>query len=466
MIPHEEAPARPVSGETPASSRLDRRSLFKSAAAAALLVPGATSSAAETIGPTPVAAGQPEMPTRRTTMTTGGFSQDRLARMKRVMDSHVERGDLPGFVWALHRHGETIVEAGGALEIGGQAQMRRDSIFRIASLTKPVTAAAAMILVEECRIRLDDPVDQWLPELADRKVLKSLESPLDDTVPASRAITLRDLLTMRLGLGAIMVWPSRYPIQKAMEERGVAPSWKIFDGTPDDYLKRLGELPLVHQPGEGWLYDSGTNVAGILIERITGQELSGFMQERIFGPLGMKDTGFFVAPGKIDRLATFYLRDPSSGKFDQVDPAKGGLYAKAPAFESGSGGLVSTVDDYLAFCRMMLGGGKLGSERVLSRPTVELMTMDHLTQRQKADNAIFFAGNTGWGLGVSVATQRDQIWQTPGRFGWTGGYGTTAYTDPEEGLVGVLMTQRMMDSPTAPRHFDDFWTGAYQAIDD
>ena len=299
-------------------------------------------------------------------------------------------------------------------------------------------------------------------------MLKSLGSPLDDTVPASRAITLRDLLTLRFGLGAIMVWPSVYPIQKAMEERGVAPSWKLFDKSPDNYMKHLGELPLVHQPGEAWLYDTGLNVAGVLVERASGQKFSAFLQERIFGPLGMKDTGFFVPPEKIDRLAYYYMRDQAAGKFSLVNSAEGGLFAQPPAFKSGSGGLASTADDYLAFCGMMLGGGRLGDTRILSRPTVALMTMDHLTEAQKTGgNAdIFFNGNTGWGLGMAVATRRDQPWLTPGRFGWDGGYGTSGYTDPQEGLIGVLLTQLMMDSPVAPRHFTDFWTGAYQAIDD
>ncbi len=440
--------------------RFDRRRLFKAAAAGMLLAPGSAAMGA-------AASADLSSSERKTDMTSsGGFSQTRLARMRQVMRGHVERGDLPGFVWAVHRNGETVVETAGSLAVGGSAAMQRDTIFRIASLTKPVTAVAAMILVEEGRIRLDDPVDPWLPELADRKVLRSLESPLDDTVPAVRAITLRDLLTLRFGLGAIMVWPSRHPIQKAMEERAVAPGWALFDRSPDEYMKRLGELPLVHQPGEDWLYDTGLNVAGVLVERVSGRRLSAFMRERIFAPLGMEDTGFFVPPEKIGRLATFFRQDRATGRFELADSAAGGRFAEPPAFEAGNGGLVSTVDDYLAFCRMMLGGGKLSSERVLARPTVELMTMDHLTDRQKADNAVFFGGSNGWGLGLAVATRRDQIWQNPGRFGWTGGYGTSAYTDPREGLIGVLMTQRMMDSPVAPRHFDDFWTGAYQAIDD
>ncbi|MDH4988070.1 serine hydrolase [Aminobacter anthyllidis] len=256
-------------------------------------------------------------------MSTGNFVADRLERMRKVMAGHVERGDVPGLVWAVSRGGETHVEAVGALSLNGTAPMRRDSIFRIASLTKPVTAAAAMILVEESRLRLDDPVDKWLPELADRKVLKSVDGKLTDTIPASRPITLRDLLTLRFGVGAIMVYPFAYPVQHAMAEAGIAPSADLFRGSPDAFMKAVGSLPLAHQPGEGWLYHTGLDVAGVLVGRASGQSLSAFMQERIFGPLGMKDTGFHVPAEKVDRLATAYSRDFQTGKLGVYDEAKG-----------------------------------------------------------------------------------------------------------------------------------------------
>ncbi|WP_378948564.1 serine hydrolase domain-containing protein [Mesorhizobium sp. ANAO-SY3R2] len=397
-------------------------------------------------------------------MSTGHFAADRLGRMRSVMAGHVERGDVPGLVWAVSRGGETHVEAVGTLALGGTAPMRRDSIFRIASLTKPVTAAAVMILVEECRLRLDDPVDKWLPELADRKVLRAVDGPLADTVPADRPISLRDLLTLRFGLGAIMEYPIRYPIQHAMEEAGIAPSADVFRGAPDDYMKRLGGLPLAHQPGDGWLYHTGLDVAGVLVSRAAGRPLSAFMQERIFAPLGMKDTGFFVPTEKVYRFATAYSRDVQTGKFTVYDEAAGGLFTRSPAFESGGGGLVSTADDYLAFQKMLLGKGKLGSTRILSRASVELITSDHLTPEQKDSAQMFFNGNSGWGFGMAVALKRDNLWMTPGRFGWDGGYGTSAYADPTEDIAGVLLTQRMMDSPEAPKHYVDFWTSAYQAL--
>ena len=377
-------------------------------------------------------------------MGTGGLCSSRLGRMRDVMAGHVERGTLPGLVALVSRRGEVHVEAIGTTAVGGRERMRRDTIFRIASMTKPVTAAAAMILVEECKLRLDDPVDRFLPELANRKVLKRLEGWLDDTVPAARPITLRDLLTFRLGLGAVMAPPGQYPIQDAMAEAGVAPGPEPLSYPADEAMRRFGSLPLLHQPGEKWLYHSGSDILGALIARASGQSLGEFLRERIFAPLGMKDTGFFVPEAKLDRLATCYRSDPQGG------------------------GLVSTADDYLAFLRMMLNKGKHGSERILSRPSVELMTTDHITPEQKA--ASFFVPGfwetRGWGFGLAVVTRRDDIASVPGRFGWDGGYGTSGYADPTEDMAAILLTQRLMDSPSAPAVYLDFWTAAYQAIDD
>jgi CubicO group peptidase (beta-lactamase class C family) len=196
-------------------------------------------------------------------MSGGGLSASRLARMRDVMFGHVARGQVPGLVTLVSRRGETHVDAIGLKAADGSDPMRRDAIFRVASLTKPVTAAAAMILVEEAKLRLDDPVDRWLPELADRKVLRAIDGPLDDTVPAMRAITLRDLLTFRLGLGAVMVYPERYPIQKAMAEAGVAPGPMLPSLSPDALMQRFGSLPLLHQPGDKWLYHSGSDILGV-----------------------------------------------------------------------------------------------------------------------------------------------------------------------------------------------------------
>ena len=401
-------------------------------------------------------------------MITAGLSEPRLSRMRDVMFGHVARGEVPGLVTLVSRRGETHVDAIGMKAVGGSDPMQRDTIFRVASLSKPVTAAAAMILVEECKLRLDDPVDRWLPELADRKVLRSIESQLEDTVPAKRPITLRDLLTFRLGLGAVMVFPERYPIQKAMAEAGVAPGPMLPSVPPDELMRRFGSLPLIHQPGEKWLYHSGSDILAVLIARVSGQTLETFLRERLFVPLGMRDTAFSVPAAKLDRLATCYHADLATGGLLVFDEARGGRFARPPVFESGGGGLVSTVDDYLAFGRMLLGRGRYGTERILSRLSVELMTTDQITREQKAASDFFpgFWDSRGWGFGLSIVARRDDLAAVQGRFGWDGGYGTSWYVDPKEEIVAVLMTQRLWDSPRAPDVQRDFWTSVYQAIDD
>ena len=396
---------------------------------------------------------------------TSGLSKTRLGRMHEVMAGYVEAGDMPGLVTLVSRRGETFVDAIGRMAFDGPP-MRRDTIFRITSMTKPVTAVAAMILVEECKLRLDEPVDRWLPELADRKVLRTIDAPLDDTVPARRAISLRDLLTFRSGYGMIMAFPDRYPVQKAIAEAGFAPGPVFPSFPPDELMKRYGSLPLLYQPGERWLYNSGTEILSVLIARVAGTTFGEFLRDRIFAPLGMKDTAFSVPQAKLNRFATSYIRDHATQKLKVFDDPFTGKFSSPPVFENGSAGLVSTSDDFNAFAQMMLNGGRLGNERILSRPSVELMTTDQLTPEQKLGSEIFFGDNRGWGMGMSVFTRRDNLCNVPGRFGWDGGYGTSWYSDPKENLTGILLTQRMMDSPQPPRALVDFWTLAYQAIDD
>jgi len=231
-------------------------------------------------------------------------------------------------------------------------------------------------------------------------------------------------------------------------------------------MKRLGSLPLIHQPGEQWMYHSGSDVLGVLIARASGQTLERFFRDSIFEPLGMKDSGFHVPSEELERLPPSYARDAQTRALAVHDGSPDSMWARPPAFPSGGGGLVSTVDDYLAFCQMMLGKGRHGDARILSRPSVELMTTDALTLEQKAGAGIFLPQKRSWGFGMAVVTGRDDLSAVPGRFGWDGGYGTSGYSDPSEELVGILMTQRLMDSPEPPRTFLDFWTSAYQAIDD
>jgi CubicO group peptidase (beta-lactamase class C family) len=397
---------------------------------------------------------------------TPAFSPQRLTRLHDVLAAHVLRGNLPGLVALVSRRGSIHVEAIGRQSFESDAPMGRDTIFRIASMTKPITAAATMILVEQCRLRLDDPVDEFLPELAERRVLKSLEGPLDDTVPARRSITVRDLLTFTFGLGAVMVFPPKHPIQKALADCGLAPGATQPDFSPDEFMKRLGSLPLISQPGERWLYHTGSDVLGVLIARISGQPFGEFLRDHLFEPLGMRDTGFLVPADKLGRLASAYGLDSGQGRLVLIDDARNGRWSGPRLFASGGGGLVSTVDDYHAFYRMLLNKGRHGAERILSRPAVELMMSDQLTAPQRQGAEMFFDQSASWGLGGAVVTRRTDLCTTPGRYGWEGGYGTSAHVDPVEGLIGILMTQRRMDSPLPPPVNRDFWTTAYQAIDD
>src|SRR5437899_7603057 len=382
---------------------------------------------------------------RKQVMSTGGLSRARLSRMHEVMAGYVERGEVPGLVTLISRRGEVHVDVIGTQAIGASPPMRRDTIFRISSMTKPITAAATMILVEECKVRLDELVDRWLPELAERKVLRRLEGPLDDTVPTNRPITVRDLLTFRMGFGQMMAPPDAYPILSAANEQqiGMGPPSPSTMPAPNEWMRRLGQLPLMHQPGEQWMYNTGSDVLGVLIARTSGQPLETFLRQRIFEPLEMRDTGFSVPEASLDRLATSYWTDPASGKLTVYDEARGGQWSYPPAFPSGAGGLVSTIDDYLAFGQMMLSQGKHGNERILSRLSVELMTTDQLTPEQKAVSGLVpgFFDNQGWGFGVSVITRRDDLAAVPGRYGWDGGLGTSWHSDPREEMVTILLTQ-------------------------
>lgn len=387
-------------------------------------------------------------------------------RMKEAMRTHVGPGRVPGIVTLLADGGDVRVGTHGVMDLESGTAMRRDTIFRIASMTKPVTAAAAMILVEEGDLGLDEPVDPWLPELADPRVLTSLGSPLHDTVPPERPITLRHLLALQPGIGAIMVFPPRHPIQLAMTEADVAPGPAIFSGTPEEFMAGVGSLPLVHQPGEGWLYHTGLDIAGVLVARAAGTSLGDFMAERIFGPLGMTDTGFSVPAEKLDRLATAYRRN-EEGDLVVWDEARGGEWASPPAFQSGGGGLVSTADDYLAFARMMLNEGEYHGGRILSRESVKEMTTDQIGSAVKAKYPFYpgFWDDRGWGLGLSVVTGADEIAPWPGRYGWDGGYGTYFIADPRAEALALVLTQRLLGGPDDTRIKEEFLKLAYEAME-
>ncbi|MFH9348987.1 serine hydrolase domain-containing protein [Kitasatospora sp. NPDC017646] len=404
----------------------------------------------------------------------GGFSGAGLRRVRDVLARHVDSGRIPGVVALVGRGDETHVEALGTMSHDGGAPMRRDTVFRMASTSKPVSVAAAMVLLDECRLRLDDLVEQWLPELANRQVLQRIDGPLDETVPAKRPITVRDVLTSTFGLG-MDVTALGTPIMNAVFEQGLTPDLPMPMPEPDEWLRRLGTLPLMHQPGERWHYHIASDLLGVLVARVTGRPFEDFLRERVFEPLGMADTGFHVPADRIDRLPNLYAPDPQTGEFHVWDEAAGGRWSKPPVFPGGGGGLVSTVDDYHAYFRMLLDHGVHGSERILSRPAVELMTTNRLTPEQNAARTAMALDNVhlsygqgqhgGWGFGMAVRTYRGD-YAPVGQFGWDGGSGATAYADPANGLTGILLTQVGMSVPHSARLIHDFWTTVYQAIED
>jgi len=405
-------------------------------------------------------------------VTTGGFSSKRLARVREVLERHVDGGYVPGAVAVVARHGEVHIEATGKLAFEGAGSgtpMAADTICRIGSMTKPIVAACAMTLVEDCTLRLDDPVDEFLPELADMTVLADPGGPLEDTVPAKRPITLRDLLTFTLGTGMVPAEPGTVPISDALN--ALQSDEPI---SPDEWIRRLGALPLVCQPGERWMYHTAANVTGVLIARATGTSFGDALRERICGPLGMKDTAFSVGSHSISRLSTAYQRDDATGEV-VIEDGPDGYWSRPPTFEDGGGGLVATAADFLAFASALLAGG--ARERVLSRPSVTLMTSDHLTPAQKAVSGFTpgYFDDIGWGFGMSVRTRRPHVGPSPGvsypwaasvgSYGWPGVYGTGWCNDPAEDMTTILMIQRAPAPPALPILLD-FWTAAYQAIDD
>lgn len=373
------------------------------------------------------------------------FTKTGLARWREVLNRHV--ANVPEIVAAVRVGDELHVEALGSA--------RRESVFRISSMTKPITAVAALMLVEECRLRLDESVEEWLPELANRRVLQDVRGPLDGpTQPAKRAITLRDLLTMKMGFGQFLAHPDQTPILRALIDRlnGFGPPEPQKTPAADEAMKRLGEFPWMAQPGERWLYNTAYDVLGVLIARVSGKPLPQFLSERIFAPLGMKDTGFHAS----QRLTAHYERaDNCLRVFDAPD----GQFSRAPAFASGGGGLVSTIDDYLAFARA------LADDALISRASRELMTSDHLTPEQHARDGLMpgdFAA-VGYGFGVSVVTRRDGP-ESLGTYGWDGGLGSSWRSDPRTGLTGVLLSTLSWTEPSLPKLHRDFWTSAYAAL--
>lgn len=441
-----------------------RRTLFGTAGGGALaaVLGGSGDLAAASVNHVPVQGVR-----RETMVRSRGFDTDRLALMHEVMARHAGTSGLPGLVTLISHGGETDLQAYGTMTTDGNAAMTEDAIFRIASISKPIVAVAAMTLVEDATLRLDDPVDTYLPELANRRVLRSLESDLSETVPADRPITVRDLLTLTPGYGAIFAMPGTYPIQQAMDDAGLAPGPNTPEMTAEEMLRRYAELPLVAQPGTRWLYNNGLDILGVLLARAADTSLGDFLDDRLFAPLGMVDTAFSVPPNKADRLPGLYFRDPAAGNVMEFDAAGArSRFAVPPRFESGAGGLVSTAADLFAFGEMLHSEGTRGDVRILSRASVAVMTTNQIRPEQVHD-ADFFPGfwdTHGWGFGMAIDTARTDLFTTPGRYGWDGGYGTSLYIDPTEDVIGVLLTQQAWDGVSLPVTYLDFWNGTYQAL--
>jgi CubicO group peptidase (beta-lactamase class C family) len=350
-----------------------------------------------------------------------------MSPLRDLLETAVESGTVPGAA-ALVAHGEDV-------EIASAGDLDADSIVRIASISKPITAAALMLLVDQRVVALDDPIARWLPELASPQVVRTPESSIDDVVPAARAITVEDVLTSRAGWG----FPSDFslPAVVALFER-----LPVFGPreTPDEWLATLAGVPMLRQPGEAWLYNTCSDIQGVLIARASGRPLPELLADRIFEPLGMTDTGFHVPTEKLQRLPAY--RGPDLAPIDD------GLWVEPPIFPSGAGGLVSTLADWHRFGRMLLADGA----GLLSPESVRSMTTDHLTQEQRDASTVFLDG-AGWGFGGAVAAD--------GRYGWVGGTGTTAHVASSTETLGVLLTQVQMTGPTPTPLMREFWQYAF-----
>ena len=372
--------------------------------------------------------------------------------LRATLNRYVDDGTVPGAVGLVARGEDVRVVAVGWADADGSAPMARESIFRIASLTKPITAAAVLMLVEEGRLGLDDPVDTWLPELAKPVVVRTPEGPVDDVVPAVRPVTVEDLLSSRPGWG----FPSDFSLPAVRALFGVQKDGRVLKEWPeaDTWVRMLAQVPLLYQPGEAWLYGTASDLQGILLARASGRTLPEFLAERIFEPLGMTDTAFEVPAAKRDHFTSFYRTD-GEGALELADGPDGD-WSRLPAFHSGGGGLVSTADDWLAFARMLLNGGEGNGRRLLSPTSVSRMTTNHLTAAQREIASLFLEGQ-GWGYGGQVDVTPADPWNVPGRYGWIGGTGTTAHLVPPTGTVTVLLTQVAMENPTPTRLMRDFW---------
>jgi len=383
-----------------------------------------------------------------------GLKTDKLDRFAAVAASHVGDDKVPGLVALVAQGDDVHVEALGTLAVGGRP-VARNSLFRIASTTKPITASATLALAREGLLELDEPVVRLLPELANRRVLRRMDGPLDDTIAAIAPVTVRGLLTFTFGFGmalAMFMTPAPWPVIAAATDTGLAtigPPQPDAFVDPDTWIARFGELPLLAQPGEKWLYNTGALVLSVLCARAAGTSFDEVLRTRIFEPLGMRDTRFYT--DDVPRLATAY--QPTADGLVVWDPPDG-QWSRPPAFYDGAAGLLSTADDLLAFARMLLRRG----DPVLTADQVGEMSRDHLSAEQRGFGAAFLGGR-GWGLGTSVVLEGP--WA--GAIGWDGGLGTSFLVHPDRDLAVIVLTQRLFDTAQAPAVHTDLQAAALAA---
>ncbi|WP_448642664.1 serine hydrolase domain-containing protein [Geodermatophilus sp. URMC 63] len=380
-----------------------------------------------------------------------GWAED----VERVVGAAVAAGEVPGAAWRVQHGGEVARGAAGTHTPGGADPVRPDTVFRIASITKPVTAVAALTLVDDGTLDVDEPVDRHLPELAGRCVLADPADAAAGTVPARRAITVRDVLTFRLGIGVDFTAPWPTPTVAALAAAGlpIGPPAPQAAPPPDEWLRRLATVPLASQPGERWLYHTGASVLGVLVARATGRPLPEVLTERVLAPLGMTGTGFGVPAVARDRLGPHWTPPGDDGRRELYDPAEG-QWARPPAFPDGADGLVSTVDDLAALAGVLLAGGRApGGGRVLAEDTVRAMLTE---QAGPVDDE-----GGGWGLGTGVRRTDEPGGRSAGSFGWDGGLGGSWWTDPVTGTTAVLLTNQAWSSSTPPAVFDGFRAAAF-----
>jgi CubicO group peptidase (beta-lactamase class C family) len=378
-----------------------------------------------------------------------GLSAERLERIPQFFQSYVEGGRLPCCAALVARGGEVAhLSFTGSTTMGGPEPVNEDTIYRIYSMTKPVTSVAAMMLVEEGHLRLDHEVSRYIPEFGDTMVFAGGTAAEPELKKPSRPILVRDLLIHTSGISYSFL--QQGPVDDIYRKRGL--DYSRWGGDLKSFCEAVAQAPLVFSPGERWNYSNSTDILGRVVEVASGMSLDRFFETRIFRPLGMADTGFHAPANKIHRLMANYARHPLTGQITQADPAgEGSTYAKAPNVLSGGGGLVSTIGDYLKFCLMLTNGGEYNGARLLSPKTLEFMTNNHLPENrtiaQMGDKTFSETRMDGSGFGLGWAVTTDVIaTMQPGSLGtysWGGMASTFFWIDPVEDIIAIQMTQLM-----------------------